>query len=186
MRFVAGASDTLAHEVFEIQARYRHKVFVEMLGWDLRVTDGLEVDQFDRDDTLYVVAQDEDGRVNGTARLLPTTQPYLLAEVFPELLGGLPAPHSPDIWELSRFAAVDFNEKNCTALSQFSSPTAVGLLKATQRAAAQRGARQLITVSPLGVERLLRKAGFRAYRTAPPVIVGGQPLVSILIDTSHG
>jgi acyl homoserine lactone synthase len=166
------------------QAHYRYRVFVERLGWDLKFVNGLEFDQFDRADTLYVVAQDDDGAIIGTARLLPTRWPYLLAEVFPRLLGDMPAPYSHDIWELSRFAAVDLQENTGCALSQFSSPTAVGLLQASLRAAARRGARQLITVSPLGVERLLRKAGFRAWRAAPPAIVDGHPLVSILIDVT--
>jgi acyl homoserine lactone synthase len=184
MRFVAGSFDALAPEVLLGQAHYRYRVFVERLGWDLKVTNDLEFDQFDRPDTLYVVAQDDDGAIIGTARLLPTTWPYLLAEIFPRLLGDVPAPCSNEIWELSRFAAVDLQDKTGSALSQFSSPAAVGLLHAAMRAAARRGARQLITVSPLGVERLLRKAGFRAWRTAPPVIVDGHPLVSILIDVA--
>lgn len=185
MRFFAGAFDALQPELYSRHARYRYKVFVEKLGWQLHAEGGLEFDQFDRDDTLYVLAQDEDGNVAGTARLLPTTRPYLLASVFPQLLGELPAPCSPGVWELSRFAAVDFEQKDYTALSQFSSPTAVGLLQAVLRAAEDRGARRLITVSPLGIERLLHKAGFRAYRAAPPVIVDGQPLVSILIDANR-
>ncbi|UUZ50691.1 hypothetical protein LP420_13640 [Massilia sp. B-10] len=90
------------------------------MKWDLKTSDGLELDQFDRPDTLYMVSQDELGQVNGCARLLPTSQPYLLGEVFPELMNGLPVPCSPDVWELSRFAAVDFNKRNATALSQFS------------------------------------------------------------------
>ncbi|MBL8509853.1 MAG: GNAT family N-acetyltransferase, partial [Chitinimonas sp.] len=91
-------------------ARYRHRVFVEKLGWQLKCQDGLEFDQFDRPDTLYVVAQDQDDQVVGGARLLPTTRPYLLGEIFPQLLNGQPVPNSSDIWELSRFAAVDFSE----------------------------------------------------------------------------
>ncbi len=33
-------------------ARYRHKVFVERLGWQLRCENALEYDQFDRHDTV--------------------------------------------------------------------------------------------------------------------------------------
>jgi N-acyl-L-homoserine lactone synthetase len=83
---------------------------------------------------------------------------------------------------LSRFAAVDFSAGKTTALSQFSSPVAVGLLSAALRVAADRGAERLITVSPLGIERLLRRAGFRAHRAAPPCIVDGHPLFAALIE----
>jgi hypothetical protein len=81
MRFIAGSSDGLSPEVFRGHAQYRYKVFVEKLGCKLKARDGLEFDEFDRPDTLYVVAQDDDGAVIGTAHLLPTTRPYLLAEL---------------------------------------------------------------------------------------------------------
>jgi N-acyl-L-homoserine lactone synthetase len=64
---------------------------------------------------------------------------------------------------------------------------AVALLRATLHAAAQRGARWLITVSPLGVERLLRRAGFQAHRAGPPLIVDGQPIFAcwIKVEADH-
>ena len=40
----------------------------------------------------------------GGWRLRPTTLPYMMKDVFPQLLGGTPAPVRPDIWEISRFA----------------------------------------------------------------------------------
>ena len=95
------------------------KVFVERFGWALHTKNGMESDQFDRQDTVYVVAQDDRGHVSGCARLLPTTRPYLLGEAFPQLLNGLAPPCSPDVWELSRFAAVDLNKQAATP-GQFS------------------------------------------------------------------
>jgi len=171
----------LPTQLFGRLASYRHKVFVERLGWQLKAENGLEFDQFDRPDTVYVIARDEDDDVIGCARLLPTTRPYLLGEVFPELLNGLPPPASPEVWELSRFAAVDFNAAPSSPLGQFSSPIAVGLLRASIACAGEHGAKQLITVSPLGVERLLRKAGFEARRAGPPIIVDGHPVFACLI-----
>jgi N-acyl-L-homoserine lactone synthetase len=161
---------------------YRHRVFIKKLGWQLRCEDGLEYDQFDRDDTFYVIATGDDGDVVGTARLLPTTRPYLLDTVFPQLLHGFAPPRSENVWELSRFAAVDFKAARTSAMSQFSSPVAVGLLRASLECAAALGARQLVTVSPLGVERLLSRSGFRVHRAAPPVLVEGTPLFACWID----
>jgi N-acyl-L-homoserine lactone synthetase len=179
VEFTTGTSRDLPEEVFVGLAQYRHKVFVETLGWDLATQAGLELDQFDRPDTLYVAAREE-GRYVGVARLLPTVQPYLLGEAFRQLMGDAPLPSSDDVWELSRFAAIDFRSN---ALSgQFSSPTAVGLLKAAQSCALRRGASRLITASPLGIERLLRKAGFSAYRAGPPQIINGHPLFACWIE----
>ena len=182
MNIVTGTPSDLSLEIMAGVARYRHRVFVEKLGWQLRCEHALEYDQFDRDDTVYVVAHNQDNEVVGTARLLPTTRPYLLDEVFPQLLHGMAAPHSPDVWELSRFAAVDFSLQSSSALAQFSSPIAVGLLQASLECAARHGAKRFITVSPLGVERLLRMAGFRAHRLAPPTIIDGNPVFACSIS----
>ena len=182
MNIVTGTPADLSSEIMAGVARYRHRVFVEKLGWQLRCENALEYDQFDRDDTVYVVAHNDDQDVIGTARLLPTTRPYLLGEVFPHLLNGTPPPQSSEVWELSRFAAVDFSAQGGSALAQFSSPIAVGLLQASLECAARHGAKRFITVSPLGVERLLRIAGFRAHRLAAPTVVDGNPVFACSIS----
>lgn len=184
MRFTVGNPSVLRSELMRDIGRYRHKVFVEKLGWQLQCEGTLEYDQFDRDDTVYVVAHNEHKEVIGTARLLPTTRPYLLGEVFPQLLHGAPPPCSPDVWELSRFAAVDFATGNGSALEQFSSPIMRKLLLTSMSSAAARGAKRFITVSPLGVERLLRRLGFQAHRLAPPVIVDEHPIFACSIAFS--
>ena len=181
MRFTSGEPAVLRPELMVDMARYRHKVFVEKLGWQLQCENSLEYDQFDRDDTVYVVAQNDAAEVIGTARLLPTTRPYLLGEVFPQLLHGAPPPCSPEVWELSRFAAVDFATGTGSALDQFSSPIMMNLLRTSMACAAARGAKRFVTVSPLGVERLLRRLGFQAHRLAPPLIVDGHPIFACSI-----
>jgi len=182
MEILAGRPGHLARQVLEDVGRYRYRVFVKTLGWDLVTEDGLEKDQFDRADTLYLAARDDEGRIVGTARLLPTTSPYLLGEVFPELLGGAEVPRDPCIWELSRFAAVDFNASHGGAIRQFSSKVAVALLHRAIAVAAEQGAQRIITVSPLGIERLLRRGGIRAHRAAPPKIIDGHPIFACWIE----
>ena len=58
-----------------------------------------------RSQTVYVIAVDHTDRIRGSARLLPTDQPYLLGEVFPSLLECEP-PSSREVWEMSRFTSV--------------------------------------------------------------------------------
>lgn len=182
MQFIAGKSADLRQSLMAEIGLYRYRVFVEKLGWELRCEVGLEYDQFDRDDTVYVVAQDNDRQIIGLARLLPTSRPYLLGEVFPQLMNGLPVPASDDVWELSRFVALDFKEQAASASMQFSSPVAINLLRESIVVAFRLGASRLITVSPLGVERLLRKAGFKAYRAGPPMVVDGHAIFANWID----
>lgn len=75
MRIIAGTAHSMpAGLLFDI-ARYRHRVFVERLGWRLHTTGQLELDEFDRRDTCYIAAIDAGGAVIGTARLLPTRPP---------------------------------------------------------------------------------------------------------------
>jgi len=151
MRVICGAPSGLPAGFVGRVAHYRHRVFVEQLGWPLHAQDGFESDQFDRTDTVYVAVEDELGRIAGCARLLPTTQPYLLAEVFPQLLNGSPVPRDSGVWELSRFAAVDFNQPAATPLAQFSSSATALLMREAMICAASRGAARLITVSPMSI-----------------------------------
>ena len=182
MNVIAGKTQALSKVLLTNLARYRYKVFIETLGWELETKNGEELDQFDRPDTLYVVSEDDAGNVNGCARLLPTNQPYLLGDIFPELLNGMPIPCSSDVWELSRFAAVDFNSRTTSALAQFSSDIAINLLRESIACAAAHGAKRLITVSPVGIERLLRRAGFRSHRAGPPMIIDGHPIFACWIE----
>ena len=180
--FVRGTGNALEPEILESLARYRHRVFIEKLGWQLPCMPGEERDQFDGPHTIYIAARNEAGAVIGSARLLPTDQPYLLAEVFPQLMGGFPLPRTPRVWELSRFAAVDLAKNRRSTSSQFNYSISIPLLEEVLAVARAHGAERLITVSPLGVERLLRRAGFIAHRAAPPVIIDGSPLFACWIE----
>ena len=55
MRVISGAVAGLPEGYYGRVAHYRHRVFVEQLGWRLQVQDGAEIDQFDRPDTVYVM-----------------------------------------------------------------------------------------------------------------------------------
>ncbi len=82
--------------------RDRKRVFVDRLGWRLPVRDGqYEMDQFDDESAVYLLATDAQGAHEGSLRLLPTTGPHLLSEVFPDLCEG-GVPRGPDIWEITR------------------------------------------------------------------------------------
>ena len=88
---------------FEGMYRDRKRVFVDWLKWKIPVTDGkYEIDQFDSDNAVYLIESDVYGRHLASIRLLPTTKPHLLADVFPALCDG-PVPRGDRIWELTRF-----------------------------------------------------------------------------------
>ena len=185
MRVISGAVAGLLEGYYGRVAHYRHRVFLEQLGWRLDTQDGAESDQFDRPDTVYVMVEDEEGNIAGCSRLLQSTKPYLLAEVFPQLLNGLPPPSDPTVWELSRFAAMDFNARAATPLAQFSNSATALLMRASVACAAARGAQRLITVSPVGIERLIRRLGLQAHRAGPPMIIDGHAIFACWIEVQR-
>lgn len=185
LTLIAGIAAELGVAVNNELAAYRHRVFVETLGWDIPdVEDGKECDRFDRPDTLYIIAKDDRGFICGCARLLPTTQTYLLKELSPELMNGLPPPCSPEVWELSRFTtkAPDI----CAPLSKDEARRRFCILfAAVVRAALDHGAIRLITFTAMGVERILRAIGLHTHRVGPPRMIDGQPILALWIELDH-
>ena len=84
--------------------RQRKAVFVDGLGWNVPVVGDMEIDDYDREDTTYLIAkaQPGGGPVLASVRLLPTTAPHLMTDLFLEACQGV-APRGPAIWEASRF-----------------------------------------------------------------------------------
>jgi acyl-homoserine lactone synthase len=96
--------------------RERKRVFVDRLGWEVPVVDGeFEIDQFDTDDAVYLLATDPAGVQLGSCRLLPTTKPHLMSEIFPHLCEQ-GVPRGEDVWEITRM---------CTTEAAAASPKAV-------------------------------------------------------------
>jgi len=184
MRTSVHGEGRLPEDLDNALARYRHQVFVEQLGWKLPcVEDRFERDQYDRRDTIYIVAHDESGSICGCARLLPTTRPYLLRELFPFLLAvDMPAPVSDDVWELSRFAASAANADPGALGEETTSWAVRPMLASVVECAAKLGARQLIGVTFLSMERLFRRIGVHAHRAGPAQRIDGRMVVACWID----
>lgn len=89
--------------VLEQMHRDRKAVFVDRLKWDVPVVDGqFEIDQFDTENAIYLMSIDHRRqRHQGSVRLLPSTGPHLLGDVFPHLCEhGVPT--GDDVWEITR------------------------------------------------------------------------------------
>lgn len=82
----------------------RKQVFIDQLEWDLPALDGrFEIDQFDTPDARYLILLDPDDlRHRASARLLPTTAPHLLGDLYSHLCTDGP-PSGDGVWEISRF-----------------------------------------------------------------------------------
>ena len=87
MQILVHMGEDLPADVAVGLARYRYDIFVKQLGWELPSQENSgERDQYDRSDTVYVVARDDFNAICGCARLLPTTE-------------------CPEAWKASRTAA---------------------------------------------------------------------------------
>lgn len=87
--------------------RIRHDIYVGERKWtELARPDGREIDQFDTDETVYLLALDHGAIVAGM-RMVPTQSPTLLSELFPQLALNGPV-HRSDIYELSRIFVVPY------------------------------------------------------------------------------
>lgn len=89
-------------EVLARMHEVRKSVFVDRLRWDVPVTeDRFEIDQFDTDRAVYLINLDPAGEHLASVRLLPSTAPHVLGDVFDHLCEG-GAPRLADTWEITR------------------------------------------------------------------------------------
>jgi N-acyl-L-homoserine lactone synthetase len=82
--------------------RLRHKMFVERQKWRVPTYGQIEYDEFDTPAATYILTVDDQYRALGTTRLIPTTRPYMVESLWPDLVNA-ELPHCDTIWEASRF-----------------------------------------------------------------------------------
>jgi acyl-homoserine lactone synthase len=100
IHIVTPENDSLYKDQMDQAYRLRQRVFLEQQGWaGLAYSDGCALDEFDNKNAVHMLYVDE-GEVLGYQRLLPTTSPHLLSDVFPELCMG-ESPVGAHIWEMS-------------------------------------------------------------------------------------
>lgn len=104
MIFVVNAENRRLFEADLVQMyRQRKAVFVDTAGWEIPVVGDMEMDAYDRDDTIYLLAKDRpDGHVLASVRLLTTTGPHLMCELFDASEREM-IPRGDTVWEVSRF-----------------------------------------------------------------------------------
>lgn len=163
--------------------RLRFRVFKERLDWAVQAEEGMERDRFDALEPAYLLHLGNDDRIQGCVRLLPSTGPNMLRDVFPQLLSGIPCPSDPRIWESSRFAL---------ELSPAMPRTENGLAKATFELFAgmiefglSRSLTGIMTVTDLRMERILRRANWPLERLGDAGMVGATHAVAGILEVSQ-
>lgn len=166
MFFYVHAAELHLHpELSDQMFRMRARVFKDRLRWDVDVENGRERDAYDSMDPLYVLSVDEcSSRLRGSVRILPTTGPHMMRDVFNDFFDDPLHIESPLIWECTRFA-VDpepGTELTTAGLNLATSELLLGILDA----AAAAGVTQILGVSETPMLRIYRRSGWM------PEIVG--------------
>lgn len=154
--------------------RLRHEVFKERLGWDVTSQNRRERDGYDALSPVYLIYRSARG-VEGCWRLLPTTGPYMLKDVFNALLDGAEAPERPDVWEISRFAVLPGRDgardhhpgrryDSLAAVHQITCWMLIYLIEFARK----NGIRRIVAASDVRFERILHRAGLPTVRLGRP------------------
>lgn len=102
---VTRANKSLYAKELDDMFRIRHEVFVERMGWrELRQENKRDIDQYDTDDTVYLIVIDDDGEVSASTRFNPTWKRHQLEpnSSMTKKFADKEPPRGPEIWEGSR------------------------------------------------------------------------------------
>ncbi|WP_316179702.1 MULTISPECIES: acyl-homoserine-lactone synthase [unclassified Bradyrhizobium] len=160
--------------------RLRKAVFKDRLGWDVIVSGELEVDEYDALRPRYLLSMDRHGILNGCVRLLPTTGPNMLRDIFASLVTKAAVPRGERVWEASRFAVSGNTGGTQSGISQATYDLLIGVLKFSL----SNGINTIACVVDVRMERVLRRAGWRLERLGPARRVGNTIAMAGQLDVS--
>ena len=160
--------------------RIRKTVFKDRLGWDVTVRGEFEIDEYDALGPSYLLSMDRHAAVNGCVRLLPTTGPNMLRDIFPSFVTRAAVPHGERVWEASRFAV----SGNTTAAEAGLSQTTYELLIGVLKFALSNGITMIACVVDVRMERILRRAGWQLERLGPVQRIGNATAMAGQLEVS--
>ena len=135
--------------------RQRKYVFHDQKQWDVKIVDGeYEIDEYDRDDTCYLISLDRRGDVVGSLRLISTAMPHMMSGPFQKMFPDVGF-KSPLIWEVTRFVV---HGDHSVQPNQVSTSACELLLGACQFGL-RNGVRHMTSVYESGMLRLYRRCG---------------------------
>ena len=185
LKLIEGSYASFFPKEIDAMFRNRAETFSGRLGWEVIVKDGYERDEFDRANPLYLVSVDPDTEQYwGSLRLLPTTGPNMLRDVFPQLLDGEYI-ESATIWESSRICAAAIAgqpERNRSGVNYVLSELILGIGEVAVAA----GLTQVVSVFDARIFRVLKAAGCNPQIIGTPQRIGGIMSYAGLFDAGEG
>ncbi|MES2826349.1 MAG: acyl-homoserine-lactone synthase [Pseudomonadota bacterium] len=149
--------EKIVNGVYEL----RYETFKNRLNWDIETKDGKEKDQFDDLDFWYIAITNQENRVDGCWRALPTTGNYMLESIFPELMQGEKVPKAENVWEISRFAV---RKGSATEIQGYWNTLTIDLIASFYKFAQEQGIEHYVTVTTVACERILRQLNVKVRR----------------------
>ena len=163
----------------------RARVFSDRLGWDVEVIDGMERDEFDDLDPAHVISVDDDGRVVGCMRLLQTTGPHMLSDVFSCLLDDEPPIRSARVWEATRFCVDTDLPGRGIARNSISYVTSEVMIGAFEYGMAAGISDAVAVIDPV-MNRVMKRSGNAPYGyLGSPHSMGKVTALAALMDCSE-
>lgn len=149
-----------AGDLLEEMYRHRYAVVVDQWGWDIPdLVPGRDRDQFDTEETVYILVSDAAGTLTASTRLNPTTSPHMMTELFTEFCDLQPIPTGDDVLECSRFV-VD-RKKFTDPVSEYRARAALAI--GITRYGLDNGIQRFTWLT----HRLLYNTASKAWRTEP-------------------
>jgi acyl-homoserine lactone synthase len=169
-------------ETLERVYRFRHRFFVQHKKWaTLEKPDEREIDEFDTPEAVHIVGLDENGDISTYTRLLPTTGPHLLRDIYPELLQGNPEPIGPDVWEWTRAAINPFKGDSGRGASKIKGEFYAAVVETCLHL----GIRALLVEAHPGLITSAIDVGFHTMPLALPTEYGGEPVVPFCCEVTE-
>lgn len=157
--FVHGYERDTKPELFDAMFRQRKKVFIDEKKWALKLTDGVyEIDEFDRDDAVYICSLLPNGELAGSARVLNTATDHMAARPFRSMFPGVTI-ISPTIWEVTRFTAPDDKRLQPNGISRAACEVLLGLCLF----GLEYGVSQMTAIYESPLTRMYKKCGMNHF-----------------------
>jgi acyl homoserine lactone synthase len=160
--------------------RLRYRVFVQRQKYEVPTLRDMEWDQYDTPAAVYLLWRDEDRQVRAVTRLIPTVFPYMIKDLWPDLMSGASLPSASDVWEVTRLG-VDRDLSPEVRRRAFAE-LVLGLYEFGLGA----GVSSYLCVTPLQViNTALRAAGCAVDVMGRPKKLGGLPVIAARFPICH-
>jgi acyl homoserine lactone synthase len=147
----------------------RARVFPGWLGWQVRIEQGHERDEYDALGPTYILALTDHGDVAGCARLLPTIDPNMLSQTFPQLLASGRLRAKPTRIESSRFCVDSQREGRG---GRFLHEAILTMFAGVIEWSMSNGYDEIVTATDVLFERILQRAGWPMTRLGGVELIG--------------